>query len=350
METATASPQRQAQIDPGHIMQVGSGYWAAKTLLAAVKFGLFTHLAKEPMTGAQIREKLGLHPRSLYDFLDALTGLGFLQRKGLLEQAVYSNAPDTDLFLDKNKPAYIGGILEMLNDRLYRYWGDLEEGLRTGKPQNEKKGTDDKTFASFYSDPDRTRQFMEAMAGIQMGSFIMLAKGFDWTPYHTLCDIGGATGALCIQVALNNPHMQCTSFDLPAVEAIAKEWVNRFNIGNRVKIVNGDFFKDEFPKADVIAMGNILHDWGLTDKKKLIAKAYAALPKGGAFIVIENIIDSDRKSNVFGLLMSLNMLIETHEGFDFTAADHDKWCREAGFSRTELMPLAGPTSATIAYK
>ena len=202
-------------------MQIGTGFWASKTLLAALKFKLFTELAKGALTGQEIKTKLGLHERSLYDFLDALTALGFLQREGIKETSRYSNTPETDFFLDKNKPSYIGGILEMLNNRLYRFWGDLEDGLVSGNPQNEIKNSDQENpFDELYSDPQRLAEFMQAMAGIQMGAFMQFALKFDFLKYKTLCDAGGATGILCAQVALNQPHMRCISFDLPAVEPV----------------------------------------------------------------------------------------------------------------------------------
>ncbi len=342
--------KENAYPDPSAIMQIGTGFWASKTLLAAIKFNLFTLLAGQKLKGEEIRTILDLHPRSLFDFLDTLVALGFLNREGLKENAVYSNTRETDFFLDKNKPGYIGGLLEMCNDRLYKFWGSLEDGLRTGQPQNEVKHTDRNEFEAFYEDPNRLVQFMEAMAGIQMGAFVTFARIFDFKRFKTLCDVGGATGLLSIQVALLNPHMQCITFDLPDVEHVAKKWISNFGVNDHVKTMSGDFFRDEFPKVDIITMGNILHDWGYIDKLRLVEAAYKALPENGAFVVIEAIIDDERKKNVFGLLMSLNMLIETHDGYDFTFQDFKDMCSKAGFRRFELLPLAGPTSAAIAYK
>jgi hypothetical protein len=340
----------EKEVTPEHIMQIGTGFLASKVLLTAVNMGLFTHLASGPMDGESIRKKLGLHPRSLYDFLDTLVALGFLNREGLKSVAVYSNSEEANVFLDKNKPSYIGGIMEMANNRLYKYWNTLEEGLRTGKPQNEIKETGAPVFDNLYADPDKLKEFMRAMQGVQMGAFMAFASQFDFSPYKTFCDIGGASGALCIQVAKSHPHLSCISADMPPVEPIAREAIAHWKLEDRIKTTNVDFFKDPFPKADVIAMGNILHDWGLADKKMLIKKAYDALPVGGAFVVIENIIDNERKSNVFGLLISLNMMIETDAGFDFTAQDFEVWATEAGFSKVTPMPLAGPASAVIAIK
>ena len=340
------------QPSPAGIMQIGTGFWASKILLAAIKFQLFTKLAdRKKMSGKEIKTSLNLNctDRHLYDFLDALTAFGFLNREGLLETATYSNSPDTDTFLDKNKPSYIGGVLEMMNNRLYGFWGHLEEGLITGSAQNEaKEGRD--FFGLIYQDPDKLREFINAMSGIQMGNFMTFAQKFDFSKYTTLADIGGSAGLLSVMVAKHQDHMSCTTFDLPPVEPIAFETIQKFQLTGRVKAQSGDFFSDAFPHADVITMGNILHDWDEEKKIMLMKKAYDALPEGGAFVAIEGIIDDERKQNAFGLMMSLNMLIETGTGFDFTFADFSKWAKTVGFKSTSLLPLAGPSSAAIAYK
>lgn len=337
-------------VDPSRIMQVGMGFWASKTLLSAVSMGLFTLIAEKEMSGPQIKKKLGLHDRAAYDFLDTLVSLGFLERRGLKDSSFYSNAADTNLFLDKNKPSYVGGLLEMANHRLYPFWGDLEQGLKTGLPQNEIKTGDKPLFEELYNDNARLKEFMQAMTGAQMGNFIAFSRNFDFTEYGTLCDVGGSAGSLSAQVAMNNSNMTCITFDLPPVTAIAQENIDGMGLTEKVAVLAGDFFQDPIPKADVITMGNILHDWGLEDKKMLIRKAYEALPPGGAFVVIENIIDDKREKNAFGLMMSLNMLIETDGGFDYSFAEFDAWVKEIGFKETSLMPLAGPSSAAIAFK
>jgi len=341
---------QEKQVDTSKIMQIGMGFWASKTLLTAVNMNLFTHLAKGGLSGDEIQGKLGLHNRSLYDFLDTLVALGFLNRTGIKESATYSNSADSDLFSDKDKPSYIGGILEMSNNRLYPFWNDLEAGLKTGKPQNETKNGGKSVFEAIYADENTLREFIHGMGGIQTGNFMMFANKFDFSNYNTLCDLGGSGGDLSIHVVKNNDHMRCISFDLPPVHPVATENVYKMGLSDRITVRLGDFFADDFPKADVITMGNILHDWGLEEKKILLKKAYDALPAGGALIVIENIIDNERNKNAFGLMMSLNMMIETDAGFDFSAEDFEAWANDAGFSSVSVMPLTGPSSAVIAIK
>lgn len=331
-------------------MEVGMAFWPARTLLTAVKLGVFTELGKDAKTGAELRDALGLHPRSTPDFFDTLVALDFLERDGDGESGKYRNTPETALFLDRASPAFMGGFLEMAHDRLYTFWGNLADGLKTGKAQNETKDGGKGVFEELYSQPERLEQFMNAMAGISAGNFQAFAEKFDFSKYKTLTDVGGATGLLSMLVAKQNPHMTCTTTDLPQAVEIAKKKIAEAGMSDKVKAEPVDFFTDEFPKADVVTMGMILHDWNLENKMMLIRKAYDALPEGGAFVVVENLIDDARRENAFGLMMSLNMLIEFGEAFDFTGADFDGWCREVGFKRTEVIHLAGPASAGIAYK
>jgi len=340
----------QVELDPSHIMQVGMGFWPSKTVLSAVELQLFTHLGAESMTGEEIGERIGLHPRAIYDFLDTLVALRLLERDGDGSDGRYRNTAETAAFLDKRNPAYIGGILEMCNARLYRFWGDLTEALQTGKPQNEIKQTGKPMFDELYSDPARLEQFMEAMQGISLGNFHELAETFDFSKYKTVCDVGGATGQLCTILAGRHPHLRCTSYDLPVVAPIAEKAIAAAGLTDRVAVASGDFFADPLPEADVITMGLVLHDWNLDRKMQLIRSAYEALPEGGAFIIIENLIDDARRENSFGLMMSLNMLIEFGDAFDFTGGDFAAWCKEVGFRDIDIVPLAGPTSAGIAYK
>ena len=341
---------KETPLDPTHIMELGMSFFGSRTLLTAVELELFTHLGAHHMTGAQIQERLGLHPRAIPDFPDALVALGILNREGNGPDAVYHNTAESAVFLDKESPNYIGAILEMAGERLYHFWGHLSEALRTGEPQNEIKATGEPMFAKLYSAPERLGQYMNAMAGISAGNFKALAQKFDFSRYKTLVDAGGATGRLSCMVAAANPHMRCVSADLPAVEPIAKRHIEQAGLSHRVSTAVIDFFNDPLPKADVITMGMILHDWNLEKKKHLVKLAYDALSPGGAFIVVEALIDDERRKNAFGLLMSLNMLIEFGDGFDYTGADFRTWCGEAGFDRFEIIPLAGPSSAAVAYK
>lgn len=341
----TTAADQTHLITPAKIMQTGMAFWSSKTLLSAVELGVFTLLAKGGLDLKTLEDRLDLHTRASQDFFDALVALGFLQR----ENGVYSNTPETALYLDKNKPTYVGGLLEMANSRSYPFWGSLTEALRTGEHQNESKGGVN-LFETLYKDPARLKEFLSAMTGVSLPAAAQIARKFDWSRYKTFTDVGAAQGGVAVQIALQHPHLRGMGFDLPMVKPVFEEYAAAFQLQDRLKFQAGDFFKEELPASDVIIMGHILHDWDLETKRMLIGKAYRALPQGGAFVVFEALIDDDRSQNAFGLLMSLNMLIETPGGFDYTGADCSRWLKEAGFRETNVVHLAGPDSMVVGIK
>jgi len=333
------------RVNPAKIMEIGFGFFASKALLSAVELGLFTELRKGALEGEVLRTRLGLHQRSARDFFDALVALGLLKRTGMR----YANTADAALFLDRTKPSYVGGILEMANARLYRFWGALTEGLRTGKPQNEAKTGDD-FFGTLYADPLRLENFLKAMTGLSLGTAQVLARTFPWKRYRTFVDVGCAQGGVAGEIALAHKHLTGAGMDLPVVQPVFEAYVKGKGLDRRLRFHAGDFFKDPLPRTDVLIMGHILHDWNLDEKMMLLRKAYETLASGGALIVHEALIDDARKTNAFGLLMSLNMLIETPGGFDFTGADCCKWMKEVGFKRTKVERLAGPDGMVVGVK
>jgi hypothetical protein len=332
-------------LDPERIIELGLAFWSSKTLLSAVELGVFTELAKGPLTADQLRQRIGIHERSARDFFDTLVALRMLERDG----DTYANSAEADAFLDRAKPSYTGGLLEMANNRLYGFWGNLTEGLRTGEPQNEAKVAEG-FFGVLYSDPARLREFAQAMTAISMGSAIAIATKFPWQKYKTFMDIGTAQGNVPVQVARRFAHLTGGGTDLPPLEPVFAEYVAAHGLSDRLRFQAHDFFTEPFPNADVLIMGHILHDWDLAEKKMLIKKAYEALPDGGALIAYDAVIDDERRENVFGLTMSLNMLIETPGGFDYTGADCRGWMAEIGFSDSYVEPLTGGESMVVGLK
>ena len=332
------------QTTPDAIMQLGLAFWGSKALLSAIELDLFTTLAQGPLTGEALTAKLGLQPRGTTDWLDALVSLGMLERT--VDE--YANTATTGLFLDRTKPSYVGGMLEMANGVLYPSWGSLTEALRTGRPHNEAKAGQD--FLAMYQDQGRLRQFLHAMTGLSMGAALAMSEKFPWDRYHTVIDIGAAEGCVPVQLALRHAQLTGGGFDIPATRQIFEEYVATHGLTDRLHFCPGDFFADPLPPADVFIMGHILHDWSLEEKLTLLRKAYQALPDGGALIVYDAIIDDNRRENTFGLLMSVNMLIETQAGFDYTAADCRSWLADTGFRDSYAQPLAGPDSMVVGIK
>jgi SAM-dependent methyltransferase len=333
-------------VSPAPIMQIGLGFWASKTLLSAVELGTFTELASGPQGLEPLSARLGLHARSASDFLDALVALGLLDRQG----RSYANTPMSDLYLDRAKPSYLGGVLEMANSRLYASWGALTEALRTGRPQGDVKEAGADVFAAIYADPAKLERFLQAMTGVSLPTAQALAADFPWPEARSFIDVGCAQGGFTCAIAAAHPHLRGVRFDLPQVEPVFRNYVAARGLSERITFKGGNFFAEPLPTADVVIMGHILHDWDLAQKRTLVAKAYDALPAGGRFIAYDAMIDDDRRHNAFGLLMSLNMLVETSGGFDYTVSDCIGWMRDAGFAEARHQPLDGPNSMVVATK
>lgn len=336
----------EGELTPEAIMKLGMAYWGSKVLLSAVEVGLFSALAQAGPLGADaLRERLGLHPRAAADFFDALVSLGMLER----QDGRYACTPETGLFLDRAKPCYMGGVLDMASATLYPNWGRLTDSLRTGMPQSEARDGKD-FFEVLYADQAKTEAFARGMAGASTYIGQMLAAKFPWQDYRTVIDIGCSGGTASIQVALAHDHITGGGFDLPPLRPIFDERVAEFGLSGRLAFTPGDFFADPLPQADVLVMGQLLHGFDLSQRQLLLRKAHAALPDGGALVVYDSLIDDDRRANTYGLLMSLTMLLQTAGGFESTGADYHDWMTQAGFRKTHITHLTGPHSMIIGTK
>ncbi|ARZ70725.1 acetylserotonin O-methyltransferase [Streptomyces sp. HU2014] len=343
MRRARDEQDHSAALD--RILQLGLGFAVSKVLFSAVRLGLFTELAARPLPYEELRDRLGLHPRAARDFLDTLVALDLLERG----PEGYGNTPVTARYLDRNRATYLGGFLEMTDHRLYGFWGTLLDGLRTGEPQNEIKHGGD-FFGTLYQDPVRRSEFLQAMTGLSMRSAHALADAVDWSAHRVVADVGCAEGGTLGQILLRHPHLRGTGFDLESARGDFDRRAERFGLADRLTFAAGDFFTDPLPRADALLLGHILHDWDLPTKRMLLRKAYEALPAGGVVIVYETLIDDDRRTHLTGLLMSLNMLVETTGGFDYTGAECREWLAGAGFAESRVQHLAGPESMVIARK
>ncbi|QXE33526.1 methyltransferase [Streptomyces sp. GMY02] len=330
----------------GRLMEIATGFMASKVLLVAARLGLFTELAERPLTGEELRARLKLHSRSAHDFFDTLVALGILERT----DGAYANTPASAHYLVRGRPAYVGGLLEMNDSRMYDLWGKLDAGLRTGDPQNEIRTGEEGMYAALYRDPDRLAAFQQAMTGLSMGSTHALAEAVDWSSYRSVADIGCAEGALLTHLLRRHPHLRGTGFDLAAMGPGFRSRRENSGLTGRLSFIAGDFFSEPLPRTDVLVFGHVLSGWALPKAKTLLSKAYEALPEGGIVIVYETFIDDERRENVQGLLMSLNMLLETPGGFEYTTADCRGWLADAGFRESRARHLDGPESMVIGTK
>jgi hypothetical protein len=330
---------------PDRILEVGQAFRASKALLSAVELGVFTVLAGGPLDADDIGKRAGIHQRGARDFLDALVALGMLNR---LDNGRYANSAETELYLDRNKTTYVGGVLESAISRTYVIWGSLTAALRTGQPQSDLSMVSN--FDTLYADATLREAFVTTMTARTRPVARALAARFPWANHRLLIDIGGAQGCLPVEIAQAHPDITGGVFDLPQLASLFDGYVQASGLSHRLRFSPGDFFRDPFPSADVLTIGRVLHNWDLETKTMLLRKAYQALPQGGALIVYERLIDDERRVNADALLSSLQMLLASPGGFDFTGADCIGWMREAGFRDLRMEPLTTDQSMVVGIK
>jgi SAM-dependent methyltransferase len=245
----------------------------------------------------------------------------------------------------RGRPEYVGDFLTLADRRSYPLWAHLTDTLRTDQPRQELADKD--LFDAVYADPKRAAIYPAVMSSLSALAIAALTEVFPWTDQRTVCDVGPSQGALLVHLVRRYPQLEGLGFDLPDVAPMFAEYVEQAGVGDRVRFVPGGFFADPLPSADVMVMGHILHDWNLDTKRMLLGKAHKALRPDGTLVLYETLIDDERRSNTFGLLMSLHMAIRTRGGFDYTAADGRSWLLEAGFRDVRVQHLAGAHSALI---
>jgi hypothetical protein len=312
-------------------MQLGLSFWDAKVLLSAIGLGLFTELAFAPLDAQTLQQRLDLHQRDVRDFLDALVVLGMLERHA----DTYSNTPETDYFLDRNKPSYIGGMLDRADVHLNPAWGSLTETLRTGQPQSGAAGNKE-LFDGLHADPVGLTGVARAMTSVALPSARAMARRFPWAFYRSFIEIGTAQGVVLVEISRAHPHLTGASFDLPSMRPIFESCVRRHKLTDRLHFQEGDFFKDPLAAADVFILGQILKECDLEAKRALSAKAFAALPEHVVLIVRNQMSSDERQENA--------------AGFDYTAADCVGWMQQTGFIKVRREHLCGTYTMVTGVK
>ncbi|MCW2652068.1 MAG: hypothetical protein QOE41_1632 [Mycobacterium sp.] len=332
---------------PEHLLEKGMAYWSSRLICAAVESGVFTELAGGPMSEHDLASRLGWHPRAAGTALSALVELGLLRRD---KSGCYANTSRSAMFLDRGKSSYLGGFLELSGTRMYGLWGGLGGLLHTGRPAAEEEQGENEFFSSLYRDPVALRNFLAGMTGVSTGEATLIAARFPWKRFRTFADIGSAQGALPVRVALTHPHLRGAGFDLPAVEPIFSDYLSSFGLADRLHFIAGDFLHQPLPNADVVSFGHVFHGLPRSTRLELAAKAYTAVPPGGAMIVYDAMVQPRRPYTYFSLLSSLNIMLESRDGFESSTAECGDFLRSAGFDRIKARHLLGPTSMVYGFK
>ncbi|MFE0155608.1 methyltransferase [Nonomuraea sp. NPDC059007] len=320
---------------PQDIFRLGTAFCTSKILLTAIELGLFTGLDAGPATEQQLRESHGLHPRASKAFLDALVALGVLTR----QDGRYANGPTAGRHLVRGKPSYIGGFLERADRMLYPAWGHFTEALLSGEPQ---VGSD---FQAMTRDPAKLAGFLGMMDSLNGLLAPELAGAFPWDACASVADIGGARGNLVGNLVKRRPHLKGLVFDLPQMEPAFDDHMAALGVDGQVSFVAGDFFADPLPEADALIIGHVLHDWSEQERRMLVGKAFEAVSPGGALLVYDRMVEEE-PTDPDNLVISLDMLLTTPGGAEYTPGACGSWLEEAGFTAVSHRPL-GPSDTLV---
>jgi hypothetical protein len=324
--------------------RLGNAFCHAKLLLAACELGLFADLAeKGPAAESQIQERLGLHSRGCRDFLNALVLLGLLTK----EDGRYGNSAITAKYLVPGGPTYSGGFLHRSDRVLYPAWGNLGEALRTGRPQVPAAHSDG--FERMLRDPEQLAQYLGMMDSVNGLLAPHLATAFDWRSHDVLVDVGGARGNLAAQLVRAHPHLSAWVFDLPVMETPLRQHVESLVPPGRIQFRGGNFFLDPLPKGDVLVLGHVLHNWSPEERRLLVKKAFTATRPGGALLIYDAMLD-ENPVDLARVLVSLNMLLVTPSGSEYTVRECQQWLAEAGFLEISNCALGSADTLVIGRK
>jgi predicted O-methyltransferase YrrM len=331
------------------LMQLASSFWAFKTLAVAEELQLFDHVARSRgVTTESLAAALGIDARPAEMMLTACAALGLLLKRG----GRYRNTPLADTYLVHGKPYGFGGFIAMLNKRLYPAWDRLGEAVRHNRPTSWDPDTKSNLFEG--QDPVLMAHFWEAMHSISSSTGETLARAMSFKPFKRVLDVGGGSGAIDIELCRRHRHLRATVYDLPHVVEIAAQKIAAAKLSDRVATAGGNFFTDAaFPRGhDAIVLSMIMHDWSETDDRAILRKCYDALPSGGAVIICELLVNDEKTGPPAGALMSLNMLVETLGGRNYTAGEYSRWLKDIGFRKTKTVRLkgAGADGAVIGIK
>ena len=332
--------------DPGTVLDLIEAFRRSKVMFAAVAFGIFDRLSESPEVATTLAAHLGADRDALERLLDACVAFGFLSKLG----GVYSNQPVAETYLRRSSPQTLTGYILYSNNALYPMWGKLEDAVREGTHRWQQTfGHDGNIFDHFFRTEESRRDFIAGMNGFGMISSPKVVAAFDLSRFTRLVDLGGATGHLAIAACERYAALHGAVFDLAPVIELAKEFVTKSPVSDRVDLIAGDFFSDPLPEADLYSVGRILHDWSDEKVRGLLAKIHQALPAGGALLVAERLLDEDKTGPLPTLLQSLNMLICT-EGKERTLSEYATLLCDAGFAEVEGRRTDAPLDAILAVK
>ena len=333
--------------DSSPVLDLIDGFRRSKAMFAAVSLGIFDTLERAPANAETLASALQLALEPLKRLLDACVSLTLLKR----DDALYANEPLSSTYLCRTSEHALVGYILYSNDVLFPLWRHLEDAVREGTPRWEQEfGTKGTIFDHFFRTQEAKQIFLQGMHGFGLLSSPKVVDAFDLSHFRRMLDLGGATGHLAIAACECYSQLQAIVFDLPNVIEMTAAYVSKSGLlSKRVSVMAGDFFRDDLPEADLVAVGRILHDWSDAKVHQLLAKIFLRLPTGGGILIAEKLLDEKKTGPTPALLQSLNMLVST-EGKERTLSEYRQLLEGVGFEKVDGRVTGAYLDAVMATK
>jgi SAM-dependent methyltransferase len=335
MTTTTAATETPArEVSPEPILQLATGFMAAKHLFAANELGVFEALADAPATLDALAARTGLTRRAARISVDAMVALGLLRRDG----ERYRNGPVADRYLTGRHPGDLRPLLRLWDRISYPAWESLTTALATEPARG-------------WFDLDEEQQAI-ASAGIEAiltGPANALAEVVDFATRQRLLDVGGGTGSWSIAALRRHPHLRGTVVELPAVAELARARIAEAGLTDRLDVVAADAFADDLPGGhDAILVANLVHYWSPADNTTLLRRIRSAAPTGARLLLADFWTDPTHTQPVQAALMAGEFAVHLRDGDVYSVDEVREWLPSAGWRFVEHVPLAGPQSLIVA--
>lgn len=346
LETEKLETKKREKEGIGYLLDLAYSYCKSKVLFVSNDLGIFSLLARKKKNVQEISRELGLEQRPVEMLLNACVSLGLLQKK----DGLYFNSTTAEMFLVKGKPMYVGESFGVLDKRSYKLWDKLKDAVKTNKPQAYTNGDGD-LFEEMTKNKEEMQAFFQGLNALAYWPANSLPRTFDFSPYHHLLDVGGGSGAYSLAVVKRYTHLKATVFDLAPVCDIARGYIEKEKLSDKITALPGDFFKDDFPQGiDVVLFSNLLHDWEESKIEQLLKKTFQSLPSGGAVIISDLILNNEGTEPLYAALMSLTLLLDTKGGANYTEEQYTRWLNRAGFRDITIKPISGSNRIVTAIK
>jgi len=306
-----------------------------KIFHTAAELNLFTLLEQTPMSAGEVAAKISGNARALAVLLDALTAMGLLEKRGQLYRC---ENEISRMLSERSQETILPMVLHMAS--LWKRWSRLTDIAKGG-------GVTDDEF-NFVRDTEELRAFIGAMHSIGAPMAQRIAEAVSPGTSRSLLDVGGGSGTYTIAFLRAVPNLRATLFDLPEVIEMARERLRKEDLLDRVSLVAGSYYLQEFPEGhDLALISAIIHSNSLEENLELYRKVFRALKPGGRILIRDHVMNPDRSWPRDGAVFAINMLVGTAGGGTYTFEEIEAGLRQAGFGRIRLLKQGEHMDAVV---